>query len=602
MRDTAKQRAGTVNEALDIAQLQLDPAHIIADGRFHRCPTADRPGSSNGSYKIFTGDTGALQFCCENFRTGVKVTAPWISSNSPATPHFARQGKASPPPDFLAGCEPCTEHPYLTRKGATACEGLYQDRHGNLVVPMFPFGAENAPPCGAQRISPTGGKRNARGGTSGHFRIPGDATHPIYIVEGLATGLSVHEATGAEVWVSFGKGGLENAARHAQTLHPTRRRIVAGDNDADAPENPGKASAEAAARATGSMVALPEVPGDWNDVHSSLGVEAAAAMLAKAAHYLPTDAVEQTRTPRLKPLALGDFLEMAIPQREAMLHPAILEQSLNMLYAQRGVGKTWLALELAYAVATGGTALGRWAAPQPRKVLYIDGEMCASDLQARLRAVAGGSPSPAPAGFFSLITPDMHGEGGLPDIASPEGQAEWNATIAQCGAELIVLDNLACLRKSGKENDSDSVRPIQSWLLSLKRQGKSVLLVHHAGKGGLAKGSEVTSRGSSALEDTLDVVIQLRRPEGYSPDHGARFVVQLTKARHLTGPDARPFEAHLTRDASGGQQWVTQAPSGVEGKREVARGLKQQGYSLRQIEEETGIPRSTIARLTADDE
>jgi RecA-family ATPase len=50
-----------------------------------------------------------------------------------------------------------------------------------------------------------------------------------------------------------------------------------------------------------------------------------------------------------------------------------------MLYGQRGLGKTHVALGIAYAVASGGAFL-RWRAPVPRRVLYVDGEMAAVDI------------------------------------------------------------------------------------------------------------------------------------------------------------------------------------------------------------------------------
>jgi hypothetical protein len=49
--------------------------------------------------------------------------------------------------------------------------------------------------------------------------------------------------------------------------------------------------------------------------------------------------------------------------------------------------------------------------------------------------------------------------------------------------------------------------------LLLRRQGKSVFLLHHDGKGG-------QQRGTSKKEDVLDTVISLRRPPGYTADQG----------------------------------------------------------------------------------
>lgn len=60
----------------------------------------------------------------------------------------------------------------------------------------------------------------------------------------------------------------------------------------------------------------------------------------------------------LVPVTLHDFLAMRFPPRELLLAPWLPTKGLAMIYAARGVGKTHVALAVAYAVATGGTALG----------------------------------------------------------------------------------------------------------------------------------------------------------------------------------------------------------------------------------------------------
>ena len=86
---------------------------------------------------------------------------------------------------------------------------------------------------------------------------------------------------------------------------------------------------------------------------------------------------------RLRAIGLADFLAMDFPPRRMLLAPWLPMGGLGMLFAPRGVGKTHVALEAAYAVATGSSFL-RWHAPEPHPVLLIDGEMPAGTLQERL--------------------------------------------------------------------------------------------------------------------------------------------------------------------------------------------------------------------------
>ena len=49
-------------------------------------------------------------------------------------------------------------------------------------------------------------------------------------------------------------------------------------------------------------------------------------------------------------VGIDDLLAMQLPEREPILAPWLTEQSLSMLYAWRGLGKSWLALSIARAL------------------------------------------------------------------------------------------------------------------------------------------------------------------------------------------------------------------------------------------------------------
>ncbi len=107
------------------------------------------------------------------------------------------------------------------------------------------------------------------------------------------------------------------------------------------------------------------------------------------------------------------------PAREMLLDPILPERSLAMLYAPRGLGKSWLSLSIGLAVA-GGSPLLRWSAPKPRKVLFVDGEMPLVALQERLRALASEFGDAIGNDGFQLLAADSV-ESGI-DVGSFEGQ------------------------------------------------------------------------------------------------------------------------------------------------------------------------------------
>src|SRR5437867_8213924 len=89
---------------------------------------------------------------------------------------------------------------------------------------------------------------------------------------------------------------------------------------------------------------------------------------------------------RLRDVTLGEFLSMTFAPREYVMEPIIPTKGLAMLFASRGVGKTYISLGIGTAVAA-GTAFLNWTAPKPRRVLYIDGEMPANTMQHRLAEI-----------------------------------------------------------------------------------------------------------------------------------------------------------------------------------------------------------------------
>ncbi|WP_439545292.1 AAA family ATPase [Sandarakinorhabdus sp.] len=239
--------------------------------------------------------------------------------------------------------------------------------------------------------------------------------------------------------------------------------------------------------------------------------------------------------PRLQPMALGDFLKLDLPPREMLLGPIIAERSLGMIFATRGIGKTHLVIGMAIAAGT-GTSFLQWTAPKPCRVLLIDGEMPAVALQERLATAIKSCAAPELAqANISILAADMFLEG-LPDLSNPEGQEQLAPALD--GQDLLILDNLSTLCRTGKENEKESWASIQAWGLGQRRAGRAVLFVHHAGKNG-------EQRGTSGREDVLETVIKLTRPTDYKESEGARFIVSYTKCRGLFGNDADPFEAWL---------------------------------------------------------
>ena len=255
-----------------------------------------------------------------------------------------------------------------------------------------------------------------------------------------------------------------------------------------------------------------------------------------------------------------------------------------MLYGPRGLGKTQLSVGIAVAVASGAKFL-KWSAPHPAGVLLIDGEMPGAAMQSRLAAAIQASDQ-APSVPLHIITPDINPGTEMPDLSTVAGQRAVDALVAG-DTRLIILDNLSSLLRTGVENDAESWLPLQTWALRHRSAGRSVLFIHHAGKGG-------AQRGTSRREDVLDTVIALRRPSDYRQSEGARFELHIEKGRSLFGTDANPFEAQLTADARGRPIWTIKELE-IAQESQIAE-LTALGMKPAEVAQELGCSKATVYR------
>lgn len=284
----------------------------------------------------------------------------------------------------------------------------------------------------------------------------------------------------------------------------------------------------------------------------------------------------------LKVCDVRDFLKMKVPPRDMLMSPWLESSSLAMIYAARGVGKTHVALNVAHALATGGNFLS-WSVAKAMPVLYVDGEMPASAMQKRIGEIikaTGKEPEPD---MFRFVSRDMQPLADMPNLARIEGQTVISDNIGD--ARVVILDNLSSLIYGAKENEAEGWEPVAQWAIRERARGRSLIFIHHAGKNG-------DQRGSSKREDLLDVVLQLKWPDGYQRQEGARFEVHFGKCRSLFGNDARPFEARLGMDENGKAEWTTDRI----GNDPQLLALREQGKSLAEIGKQLGCNKSTVKR------
>ena len=279
-------------------------------------------------------------------------------------------------------------------------------------------------------------------------------------------------------------------------------------------------------------------------------------------------------TSPIRTLSAAALMGRDLPRQPDILSPLLAGNGCALVYGPRGVGKTFFALGVACAAASGGSFLG-WKAPRPHRVIYVDGKL---GMAGTLERLALFGPVPA-----SLDLPDLDGGPAL-DLSRPDDQ--YRLMEGWGDPELVVLNSIATLRTTGgKRWDM-----VQDFLLYQGPSGRAVLMVDQANRQGVV-------RGTIRRDDVFDVVVGLRKPAGWQPGDGARFEVHLEHARRMAGDLARPRLAELVPGPDGTAAWRWEIVAGS--KLDGAVRLLNSGLSAEAMGAALGISRAQAFRLQA---
>jgi len=288
-------------------------------------------------------------------------------------------------------------------------------------------------------------------------------------------------------------------------------------------------------------------------------------------------------------LKVGELIDRPIPERPFIMTPWLRPGTLACIYAKRGVGKTWIALTIGHIVTRMATLAGKWKTENPVGCLYIDGEMAGDDLQARVRLLTDGLPMEERQ--LLIISADIMRADRYP--APNLNNPIWRDTICQyleqrTDIRVLILDNLSSLAPSRRENLKEEWDPVNQWFLNLRAMGIAVIFIHHSGKSG-------GQRGTSGLEDNLDISIELTHHEDYKPEEGVRLRVSFTKSRSIYGEDAASFSLKLARMPLGYHEWQLASDTTANLQKKILV-LINQGARPKDIADTLGCSRANVSQ------
>jgi predicted transcriptional regulator len=184
--------------------------------------------------------------------------------------------------------------------------------------------------------------------------------------------------------------------------------------------------------------------------------------------------------------------------------PGILPEGLSLLVGKPKVFKSWMSLDIAAAVASGGEALGSCCEQGP--VVYLALEDSARRLMRRMRTTLPGGKWPKDLHFFTRWA-QMDATGELPGLAEK---------IEKLKPRFIVIDTLAKIRNPGLQkgnsqqysDDYRALAPLQELAADTKT---SILIIHHKRKAGSDDVVD-TASGSTGLTGAADGMLFLDKP------------------------------------------------------------------------------------------
>jgi RecA-family ATPase len=181
------------------------------------------------------------------------------------------------------------------------------------------------------------------------------------------------------------------------------------------------------------------------------------------------------------------------------------EEAVGIIGGEPKCCKSFLALDLATAVAAGTPCLGRFAVRRPGRVLLYPAEDALHVVRQRLEGICAATGVALPDLDIQVITaPSLR-------LDLEADRARLEETVTTLNPRLLILDPFVRLHRID-ENASGEVAPLLAYLRDLQRRHAiAVAVVHHAKKGAGAIRAGQALRGSSEFHAWGDSNLYLRR-------------------------------------------------------------------------------------------
>ncbi|MCF0239114.1 MAG: AAA family ATPase, partial [Streptococcus gallolyticus] len=275
-----------------------------------------------------------------------------------------------------------------------------------------------------------------------------------------------------------------------------------------------------------------------------------------------------------------------------------------ILFADTGMGKSILAVQIADSISYGKPIKGFKLEAEKQLVLYFDFELTEKQFELRYINECGFDYKFSPNFLRSEINPDCE----IPDNMDFEVYLNYEIekALVKTGAKVVIIDNITYLR-SGTEKAADAL-PLMKHLKKLKNKyNLSMLILAHTPKRNLSnpitrndlQGSKMLINfcdscfaiGESSKDKSLRYIKQIKQrncEQVYDADNVA--ICELNKPDDFVQFDFKEFS-----NESEHLQQVSKKDK--DGRNQKIKELADKGWSQRDIAKEVGLSASYVNRI-----
>ena len=223
--------------------------------------------------------------------------------------------------------------------------------------------------------------------------------------------------------------------------------------------------------------------------------------------------------------SLGELFEADIPSEEWILDKIIPKSGFSIIAGASAVGKSFLAMDMARAIATGSKWLDKYDTISKEKILFIDKENERASFRKRAR---GLKLQECKDQIFRLVTPEIFTLAGDGKEKFSNFAKDVSAFVNHHNIQVIVFDSLVDFM----EGDENSAGDTMFFFNAIREilPGRSILFPAHYGKASKLDNRTPLERiaGSRNLGAQITSGLAVER----SPEADNEIIIQSLKARN----------------------------------------------------------------------